>query len=598
MTRTKLLSIASNFRIPLTVLAGLILYCILELMHASQAAIILAFCLIALGSYQTFRASVSDLLHGQFGVDYIAMLAVITTIITHEYLVGIVIALMLTTGQTLEEYAAKLAKTSLTSLADRIPHEVLVEKNGKTEQVSIQNIRVGDTIIVRKGEVVALDGTLLSENGVLDESSLTGEAYPVDKISGDTIRSGTINLGSPMNIQVTKEEKSSSYTKIINLVRKAQQEKAPMVRLADRYSMWFTVITLVIAAIAFYFNHTLESILAVLVVATPCPLILATPIALMGGMNNAARNHVIIKRLASIEALARVNAIIFDKTGTITLGKPRVSEFIIHEQSHAPDKLTAIAEALERNSLHPLAKAVVRYAEQKKSKPVHATRIHEIIGKGISGNVDGVTYLLSRIPNAESGDMAIGMYRDNKLLGTFYFEDEVKKESQAIFHKLRNMGIHLAIFTGDKREVAERLIKRLGLAVDLKAEAKPEDKQAGIEALKKQGKVTAMVGDGINDAPALAFADIGMVFSNEEHTAASEAADVVFLAGNFSIVLQTVLRAKRTITIAKESILWGIGLSILCMIFAAFGLIPPLAGAIIQECIDVAVIINALRASR
>lgn len=593
------LTLINAFKIPLFVLGGLILYLLLLFLHQAMPALLVVLATIALGSFGLFKETFEDIFANQFALDYIAIMAIVVSLVTHEYLVGAVIALMLSSGRTLEEYGANQAKRSLSLLADRIPHDVLVEeKDSTTHILPIKDIRVHQTIIVRKGEVIPLDGELVSQKALIDESSLTGEPYPVDKIKGDSIRSGTINVGDLMKISITKEEGNSTYNKIIRMVESAEKEKAPMVRLADRYSIVFTAITFMIACIAFALHRNLDSVLAVLVVATPCPLILATPIALLGGVNAAAKKRIIVKKLASIEALSRVSTIIFDKTGTITLGKPRVTEFILSTKHVNAKHLLGIAEAIERNSLHPLAKAIVAYAKEQHAPLLHAENVGEVIGRGIFGEISGKKYTLSKIPNQESGNMAIGLYEGKTLLATFSLEDEMKTESTHIIKQLKNFGLSIAMFTGDKLSVAQNVAAHLGIPVEIRAELKPEDKQQGIMELKKQGKVTAMVGDGINDAPALALADVGMVFSNEEQTAASEAADIVFLGGNFAHVLEAFNQAHKTIRIATQSIFWGIGLSIAAMIFATFGLIPPIAGAIIQEGIDVAVILNALRAAR
>lgn len=590
--------IISNFQVPLLVLLGIITYGAVQTVQNPLITTIVIVLTITLGSYQLLLETFDDIFHQRFALDYIAILAVVVSLITRDYLVAMVIGLMLSTGRTLEEYGAKRAHQSLGQLAERIPHEVLLETDGSEKKVAIETITVGQTIVVRKGEVIPLDGVLLSETATLDESSLTGESFPVDRIKHDNIRSGTINIGQVLRIKVTKEEKNSTYKKIIAMVEEAEKEKAPMVRLADQYSIIFTIITFIIAGFAFVLNHSLEAILAVLVVATPCPLILATPIALLGGVNAAAKKRIIVKKLASIEALSRVNTIIFDKTGTITLGRPKVTEFAIKTKEYTEKKLLSIAQAIERNSLHPLAKAIVQYASEQHAPKIVAKDLTEQVGHGISGNIDGKTYTLSKLTNQQHTDIAIGMYENKTLLGIFSFADEIKKEAKQTFDALNHAGLELAIFTGDKKEIAEETAKQIDISVTIKAECKPEDKQKGITEYKKQGNVIAMVGDGINDAPALALADVGIVFSNEEQTAASEAADIVFLGGDFSLVLDALQSAKRTIRIAKQSIFWGIGMSIGAMILASIGLIPPIFGAILQEGIDVIVIINALRTSR
>ena len=586
-----------EFRTPLIVFLGIILYFFLWIFHNEPLGIGVSLAAIVIGSYELFVETVHSLINREFALDYIAIVAIVVSLVTQQYLVGMVIALMISTGRNLEDYGVKSAKKSLTKLINRIPNSVVLWEHaaaGKT--VRVDAVKVGQHVLIRKGEVIPLDGTLLSNNGVTDESSLTGEPYPVEKVAGDIIRSGTINVGESMVIRVAKEAKDSTYKKIIALVEKAQAEKAPLVRLADTYSIAFTGITALIALLAYWYHPGLESVLAVLVVATPCPLILATPIALLAGMNKAARERIIIKQLASLETLSRVNAIIFDKTGTITIGKPRVTEFMVKTKTVSKEKLLAIAEALERSSLHPLAKAVVLFAKEKHATVLHAKNIVERIGQGIEGTVDGKTYAMAKAASSEG--MQIGLSHNKHLLAIFSFEDEIKTDSRAIVAQLEKNHISLSLYTGDKRAAAEKVAKLLDGTITVKAECTPEDKQEGITQLKKEGSITAMVGDGINDAPALALADVGMVFSNEEQTAASEAADIVFLGGNFSGVSTSLAIAKRTIGIAKQSILWGIGLSILAMICAALGLIPPLFGAGIQEVIDLAVILNALRAAK
>jgi heavy metal translocating P-type ATPase len=588
----------NTFRIPAIVVLTIVFYLILLILKLDLAAAIVAIFATLLGSYRLFYETATSLLKKNFALDYIAILAILVSLATQEYLVAAILALMIASGRTLEDYGVSQAKKSLTKLAERIPNEVILWINGKIgAKVRIEKVRKGQQIFVRKGEVIGLDGVLASEDGLTDESSLTGEPYTIEKISGDPIRSGTINIGQPIVIKVTKESGDSTYNKIIAMVKNAQEEKSPFVRLADSYSGVFTIVTLCITGFAYvYSGFDLIRALAVLAIATPCPLIIATPIALLGGVNASSKKHIIVKKLAALEILARAQAIIFDKTGTITLGKPKVSQFKNLSKNYTDKEIWAIAESIERNSLHPLAKAVVTFAKDNQAPILHAEKIEEKVGSGISGVLNKKIYTLSKLPSKEG--MMIGVSAGNEQLATFVFEDEIKQESKAIIKDLKRRGFQLFIFTGDKKEAAEKVVEALGEDIIIKAEAKPEDKQQGIADLKKKGIVTAMVGDGINDAPALALADVGMVFSNEEQTAASEAADMVFLGGNFSLVIDGLNIAKRTISIAKQSIFVGIGISILGMVVASLGFIPPIGGAFLQEAIDVAVIINALRASR
>ncbi|MBI1984545.1 MAG: cadmium-translocating P-type ATPase [Candidatus Wildermuthbacteria bacterium] len=588
--------ILKSFKIPLAIILGIGASLVLMFLHGAGFASLILISITILGSYELFKEIISSIAKRRFVLDYIAVLAIIVALATKEYLVASIIALMISSGRTLEEYGVSQAKNTLTKLADRIPHEVLLwEDNHASRKEKIGRVAVLQEVLVRKGEVIGLDGNLMSPMGIIDEASLTGEPYPVEKIQGDSLRSGTINIGEPIVLKVSRAAEDSMYEKIIAMVKKAQQEKAPLVRLADSWSVVFTFLTLLISAFAYLLSHDFKIVLAVLVIATPCPLLLATPIALLGGVNASAKKRIIVKKLASLEVLSRINAIIFDKTGTITLGKPTIAEF--KNVSEIPDaRLFAVAESIERNSMHPLANAIVSFAKERQAPLLHASSVQEKIGSGISGVVEGMPYALKKIEGHDG--MTIGLHQGETLLAVFRFQDELRQESREIMRALKEQGLELHIFTGDKKEAAEEVAHQLGERIHIQAECTPQDKQKGIEELRKAGKIVAMIGDGINDAPALALANVGIVFSNEEQTAASEAADIVFLGGNFSLVIEALSISKRTVHIAIQSIAWGIGMSVAGMILAAFGFIPPIAGAFLQEAIDVAVIVNALRASR
>jgi len=583
---------------PICVAISIVVYCVVAyLLRMPTLSTIIALATIFIGAYPFFAEIIRSVLRKQFGLDYIALLAIITAVATQEYLVGSVIVLMLTTGVALENYATLKAKSSLTKLIDRIPNDVLVQDSQhQLTKTSIDDVAVGQHIVIRRGEVISLDGILLSASGFADESSLTGEPYMMEKKAGDIVRSGTVNIGETMHIQVTSERKESTYAKIIALVQQAQDSHAPLVRLADKYSRIFTVITLLLCAAAYVGTGDFSNVLAVLVVATPCPLLLATPIALIGGMNACAKQKIIIKNLASIEVLSRVDAMILDKTGTITLGRPTVTDVSILDPHYTRESVLSIAGAIEHNSLHPIAKAIVIAAKESLAPAVYATEVNEVVGKGISGTVDGNRYTLSK--HLSSDHLTIELQKDSAPIAILTLEDEVKIDSKKEIHKLIRSGLAIFMLTGDKKAIADRLAQSIDPAITVQANCTPEDKIARIRELQSQGHITAMVGDGINDAPALAGADVGMVFSNEEQTAASEAASIVFLGGDFSLIMQVLLISKRTIRIAMQSIIIGIGLSVLSMIFAALGWIPPLFGSIWQEVIDVVVIVNALRASR
>jgi heavy metal translocating P-type ATPase len=590
--------VLGNFKIPLFVFFSILGYLVFNSAKLEYMALIIIFGGIFVGSLELIKDTIDSIKMRKFVLDYVAILAITVSLLSGEYLVGAIIVLMLSGGQELEQFGIKRAKQSLTKLIDRIPNEVLLWKGDKAgDLIEIEKAEVGQEILVRKGEVIPLDGVLISENAITDESSLTGEPYMMDKVKGDSLRSGTVNSGNALVLSVTHKDEESTYRKIVEMVKEAQSEKAPLVRLADRYSTLFTFLTFTIAGFAYLVSGDTDRILAVLVIATPCPLILATPIALMGGINAAAKRRIIVKKLSSLEVMARVTTVLFDKTGTITLGKPVLNKIQIDDESFTEEQILGIAASIERNSLHPIAKAFIVGAKMRNAPLYAATNISETVAVGISGIVEGTSYTISRFKSGMG--MVIQLMKESRVIAHFYFEDKVKSDSRKILHRLIQQGVGVFIFTGDKREPALKIAQEIGLKNEqVFAECTPEDKKKGIEKFKTEGQITAMVGDGINDAPALAMADVGMVFSNEEQTAASQAADVVFLGGDFDMVLRAFAIAKKTILIAKQSILWGIGLSVVGMVLAAFGFVPPVWGAILQECIDVAVIFNALRASR
>ncbi len=584
------------FVFPMFILAMLIIGLLFQFVSGdAQTAYIFYIIGIIPGAEQLVAESYETLKNRSFALDYIAILAIIVSVIAGEYLVGNIIALMISSGNGLEKYAQRRAKSSLTALSKRIPDEALVyESEAKARKEKIKDVKKGTLILVRKGEVVPLDGKLESEFAQIDESSLTGEPYFADKIKGDILRSGTVNMGNTIMIRTTKEDRDSTYRQIINLVKKAQEEKSPMIRTAHKYNGFFAALSLVIAFAAFLYWHDLDHVLAVLVIATPCPLLIAAPVALIGGMSASAKKKIIVKNLSAMEAVSRSDTLVFDKTGTITLGKPNLKEIAVKDKRYDRRKILEIAEAIERNSLHPFARSIVSEARKEKLVSLSAKDVEEKLGEGISGTVGKKRYTILKGKDSETNHLHL--IEGKKVIAEIMFEDVLKDNAKEIILKLKKKGIDMHIFTGDKKETAEKLKLSLDHGIDIRSEMSPEDKEKGIKELKQKGKTVAMVGDGINDAPALALSDVGMVFSHEEHTASSEAADIVFLGGGFSEVYDSIKISGRTMKIAKESMITGIGLSIAGMLFAAGGFIVPIAGAIIQELIDVSVIINSLRA--
>jgi heavy metal translocating P-type ATPase len=553
---------------------------------------------IAIGAAPLLGETIAALRQRRYALDYLALLAIGAALAAGEFIVGGVIALMLSTGQALEDYGVRRARQSLSLLADRIPRTALVQRpNSPPEPIAIDDIPIGAEVLVRHGEVLPLDGTLVTEHALVDESSLTGEPYLLDKVQGDAVRSGTMNQGPPLVLRVERAASDSTYRQILALVEAAQDSGAPMVRLADRYSVVFSVVAILLAGSAWWFSGTIERALAVLVVATPCPLILAVPIALMGGVNRAARQKIIIKHTAALEVLARVTSLILDKTGTITVGRPELVRIELADgASLTEDDALTLTAAVERHSLHPIAKALVEAGQARRLPALAVADVSETTGKGIQARVGDHVVAVHGAP-ARYGEMRVRCDVDGSPTAVFVLQDRVKPAAREVFARILGAGVELAIATGDQRQAAERVVRELGLPLQLEAECTPEAKLVAIRSRQKAGRVVGMVGDGINDAPALAQADVGLVFTNEARTAASEAADIALLGGDVRQVWQALTIARATILVATQGIWLGIGLSVLAMLVAAAGYLPPLAGAILQEGIDVLVIVNALRAT-
>lgn len=584
------------FIIPLAIITGIIWYFILRSFDQWQIANYLIILTIIIGSAQLIQDTYHSIINREFALDYLAIIAILVWVFSGDYIVAAVIVLMMAGWWALEKYGIAQAKQSLTWLIDRIPNTVTVIHEGEYTPTPRESVMIGSDILIKKGEVIPLDGVLVSPNASIDESSVTGEPYPQDHTQGNVITSGTVNIGETIIITVTRVDADSTYNQIIQLVASAQQDKSPFIRLADRYSIIFTIIALSIAAIAYWIHRDIHYVLAVLVIATPCPLILATPIALMWGMSSAARKLIIVKNLTAIEALSRVDALVFDKTGTITLGKPEFVDIEIYDDTLDHDMVLAIAGSIENNSVHPLAKAIVRYMQDQKISPIITTNITEVVWHSITGEYQWHSYRLGKVYNDVG--MSIGMRQDDVLVAKFILEDRIKSDSVDVIRSLLHDKLLVSVYTGDNTQAANQIVSQIDPMIKVVADCTPQDKQAGITQLHEQWRVVAMVWDGINDAPALALADVGMVFSNNEQTATTEAADVVFLNGNFRNVVDVLHISSQAVLIAKQAIWFGIWLSTVGMIVASLWYIQPIVWAGLQELIDVVAIVYALKASR
>lgn len=553
---------------------------------------------ITIGVIEIGIEAIQKIRMGNWSLDYVAFLAMVLAVLTHEYLAGTVIALMYTGGEALEAYASRRAEASLASLLARIPKTALMkDARGDLKEVPLADVPTEATIVVRGGELVPLDGFLASAKAVLNLANLTGEPLPETITEGAAIKSGSINVGGAFELSVSGTLANSTYAKIIDLVKNAEQDQAPFVRLTSEANLPFTLITFCIAGGAYLLTGDLGRVLAVLVIATPCPLIIAAPVAFIGGLSRAAGRNIIVKTPTALETIARVTTIFLDKTGTLTLGTPELVRITLLDPRMTETQVLSLAAALEFHSIHPLARAVISAAKKHNFTPAPAHEVREILGSGIDGRIDGHAVSMTQAPEEhhQEGGISLLLTEDEKPLAVFHFTDVLKDNAKELIVGLAKNGFRVAVLTGDRKKNADNIFS--GLAIDICADCTPEDKYRIVDEAKARGETVAMVGDGLNDAPALAKADVGIVFSGTENSASIEAADVAILGHDVALIHELFALSKRSVRIARESVYVGIGLSTLGMLVAAFGFIPPVTGAILQEGIDVAVIINALRAA-
>jgi heavy metal translocating P-type ATPase len=552
------------------------------------------------------------------GVDTIALVAMVGALALNQELAGVVIGLMYSGGASLEAIASSRARRELTALVQRAPRVAQLRVDDRLEQVPVEDVQVGDTVLVRTGEVIPVDGTVLSGEAVIDTSTLTGEPLPETMRRGMPVLSGSANAGAPFDVRTDRPAGESAYSALVRVVEQAQSQRAPMVRMADRYAGFFLPATLLIAGAAWAISGDAVRGLAVVVVATPCPLILAAPIALVSGVSRAARSGVIVKGTPAIESLGEARTVLFDKTGTLTVGTPEVREIVTTDGVNESE-LLRLAASVDRMSAHVLGEALVAAAHEAELELTMPADVQEEPGQGIAGSVDGHRVLVgsrafmrdAEVPQSEidaarlattrgSGEAHVLVAVDGQIAGVIVMADEVRPDARGVVARLRAEGIrHVAMASGDRRSVAERVGRELALD-RVYAELSPEEKLeivrhiGGDQLLRK----VVMVGDGVNDAPALALADVGIAMGAAGATVSAETADAVITVDRIDRVADAVHAGRRSLHIARQSVLVGMGMSLAAMVVAAFGYLPPVAGALLQEGIDVAVILNALRALR
>lgn len=591
------------------VLVGLATGVMLWLTGAEMALGVTAYLVLGIVIVITAIDMFKDLMRGHWGLDILAVIAMIATLAVQEYVAGLIIALMLTGGEALEDLAARRASRELDQLLNRAPafagriHPV----TGEVERIAIEEVKVGDELLVRSSEILPVDGVLLSDHATIDESSVTGEPIPVNYRAGDPLLSGTVNSTTSFTMRAQKVAADSNYASIVRLVEEAVDSRAPMVRLADRYAVPFTIVSLLIAGFAWFLSGDPVRFAEVLVVATPCPLLIATPVAFMGGMSSAAKLNVIIKDGGVLEVLARVRAVAFDKTGTLTEGKADVVE--IHPAARTVDETLQLAAAAEQYSVHVFADPIVASARTQQLELPEVVTADEVATNGVLASladgtsvrvgkpsfIEEVTGPIDR-PVLSAGETAVYVSVGDELAGVIILSDPIREQSADTVSRLRRAGVaEIAMVTGDITSTAESVAH----AVDIQtvhAETTPQTKVRIVQAMRP--RPVLMVGDGINDAPVLAAADVGVAMAGRGATVASESAAAVITSNDIARVADVAYVSRRTVQIALQSIWMGIIISVGLMLVAAFGYLPAVVGALLQEIVDLVAILSALRALR
>ena len=559
----------------------------------------------------TLIGMVRDVMRGHIGLDVLAVVAMVATLAVGEYVAALIIVLMLSGGEALEDYAGRRAKKELTALLDRSPQiaHVIVHPDATTSDevrdAAADDVRIGDVLLVRPSEIVPVDGVLLTESGTFDESSLTGESMPVSRAAGEEVLSGAVNGSRAVRMRAIRRSADSQYQQIVALVRDAQESRAPVVRLADQFAIPFTAVSLVIAGAAWGISGDPTRFAEVLVLATPCPLLIAAPVAFLGGLSRAAKAGIIIKGGAVIEQLARVRSAAFDKTGTLTQGRPDLVD-VRAAAGFDADEVLRLAASAEQYSSHVLAEGIRRAADDRGLHIESATDAREVATNGVTATIGGrivvvgkPAYIAALAPDTQRADLDPGQAAayvavDGRFAGVLVLADDARAESPAVVEWLGAHGVgRIVMLTGDAQATTESIAHAVGIT-EVHAELLPPEKVHLAAELRP--RPVLMVGDGVNDAPVLAAADIGIAMGAKGATAAGDAADAVILKDSLAKVVDAISIGRHTLRVAYAAIWIGIGISIALMLIAATGVIPAVAGALIQELVDLATILYALRA--
>lgn len=528
---------------------------------------------------------------GRYGVDILAVIAIVSTILINNYWAEWMILVMSTGGETLEDYATGQASKELRSLLNNTPRIANKLVNGQITEVKVNELYIGDIVLIKPGQQVPVDGEIIKGTSSFDQSSLTGESVPVTKKPGDNLMSGSVNGDVAVQMKVTKEAKDSEYQSIVALVKSSQAQPAKFVKMADRYAVPFTIISLIIGGVAWAVSGDATRFAEVMVVASPCPLLIAAPVALVSGMSSMSAHHIIVKSGPTLEKLARAKTFAFDKTGTLTENQLVVDQVVPAEESVSKDELQGLAASVEQQSSHVIAGSLVKATNKDLIKPV--TDLKETTAQGVEGNVDGKHVKVGKLkfvaPDHEKIDVnstAVFVSIDNQFAGYITLMDEMRPETPDTIAKLKRQGAQdIMMLTGDHKAVAERVGNKAGIT-DIRADLLPSEKIKAIKEVPKNLRPVVMTGDGVNDAPSLTAADVGIAMGAKGATAASESADAVIMVNDLSKINDAVAISKHTMKVANVDVLTAIGVVIIIELIAFTGVIPAFWGAILQEVVD------------
>lgn len=528
---------------------------------------------------------------GRYGVDILAVIAIVSTILINNYWAEWMILVMSTGGETLEDYATGQASKELRSLLNNTPRIANKLVNGQITEVKVNELHIGDIVLIKPGQQVPVDGEIIKGTSSFDQSSLTGESVPVTKKPGDNLMSGSVNGDVAVQMKVTKEAKDSEYQSIVALVKSSQAQPAKFVKMADRYAVPFTIISLIIGGVAWAVSGDATRFAEVMVVASPCPLLIAAPVALVSGMSSMSAHHIIVKSGPTLEKLARAKTFAFDKTGTLTENQLVVDQVVPAEESVSKDELQGLAASVEQQSSHVIAGSLVKATNKDLIKPV--TDLKETTAQGVEGNVDGKHVKVGKLkfvaPDHEKIDVnstAVFVSIDNQFAGYITLMDEIRSETPDTIARLKRQGAQdIMMLTGDHKAVAEKVGNKAGIT-DIRADLLPSEKIKAIKEVPKDLRPVVMTGDGVNDAPSLTAADVGIAMGAKGATAASESADAVIMVNDLSKINDAVAISKHTMKVANIDVLTAIGVVIIIELIAFTGVIPAFWGAILQEVVD------------